>query len=52
MKILVIDVGGTHIKAMATGHKNRLEQTRGRVVKNGLMIWQTGFPTTMFYRFR
>ena len=29
MKILVIDVGGTHIKAMATGHKNRLEIPSG-----------------------
>ena len=25
MKILVIDVGGTHVKLLATGHKNRLE---------------------------
>jgi polyphosphate glucokinase len=29
MKILVIDVGGTHVKLLATGHKNRLEIPSG-----------------------
>ena len=29
MKILVIDVGGTHVKILATGHKNRLEILSG-----------------------
>jgi hypothetical protein len=25
MRILVIDVGGTHVKVLATGHKQRIE---------------------------
>ena len=29
MKILVIDVGGTHIKILATGHKKRIELSSG-----------------------
>ena len=29
MKILVVDVGGTHIKILATGHKKRLEISSG-----------------------
>jgi polyphosphate glucokinase len=29
MKILVIDVGGTHIKLLATGHKKRIEISSG-----------------------
>jgi polyphosphate glucokinase len=29
MKILVIDVGGTHVKVLATGHKQRVEFPSG-----------------------
>ncbi len=29
MKILVIDVGGTHVKALATGHRNRVKIPSG-----------------------
>ena len=29
MKVLVIDVGGTHVKLLATGHKTRLEFVSG-----------------------
>jgi len=29
MRILVIDVGGTHVKVLATGHKQRLEFPSG-----------------------
>src|SRR5206468_5698177 len=29
MKILVVDVGGTHVKLLATGHKQRLEIPSG-----------------------
>ena len=30
MKILVVDVGGTHIKILATGHKKRIEISSGQ----------------------
>jgi len=29
MRILVIDVGGTHVKLLATGHKHRVEIPSG-----------------------
>src|SRR6188474_2221156 len=29
MRILVIDVGGTHVKVLATGHKERVEISSG-----------------------
>ena len=29
MRILVIDVGGTHVKVLATGHKQRVEIPSG-----------------------
>jgi hypothetical protein len=38
MRILVIDVGGTHVKVLATGHKQRLEfpsSPRMTPAKNG-----------------
>jgi polyphosphate glucokinase len=44
MKILVVDVGGTHIKAMATGHKTKIQfdsgptMTPARTVKEILKL--------------
>jgi predicted NBD/HSP70 family sugar kinase len=29
MKVLVIDIGGTHVKVLATGHKQRVEFPSG-----------------------
>jgi hypothetical protein len=33
MRILVIDVGGTHVKVLATGHKQRVEIPSDPMVK-------------------
>jgi predicted NBD/HSP70 family sugar kinase len=38
MKILVIDVGGTHIKVRITGHKNRLEIPSGPKMTASKMV--------------
>jgi polyphosphate glucokinase len=38
MKILVIDVGGTHIKALATGHKNRVRIVSGPTMTPARMV--------------
>jgi predicted NBD/HSP70 family sugar kinase len=37
-KILVIDVGGTHIKAIATGHKNRIRFASGPTMTPARMV--------------
>jgi polyphosphate glucokinase len=38
MKILVIDVGGTHVKVLATGHKQRVEFPSGSKMTLAKMI--------------
>ncbi|MBA2434121.1 MAG: hypothetical protein H0V54_03365 [Chthoniobacterales bacterium] len=38
MKILVIDVGGSHIKVRATGHKKRMEIPSGPKMTAGKMV--------------
>lgn len=38
MKILVIDVGGTHVKLLATGHKQRVEFPSGRKMTPAKMV--------------
>jgi polyphosphate glucokinase len=38
MKILVIDVGGTHVKVRATGHKNRVEIPSGLKMTANKMV--------------
>src|SRR6202451_4524423 len=38
MKILVIDVGGTHVKVRATSHKNRVEITSGPKMTANKMV--------------
>ena len=38
MKILVIDVGGTHVKVLATGHKQRVEFPSGSKMTPAKMI--------------
>ncbi len=38
MKILVIDVGGTHIKALATGHKNKVRFASGPTMTPARMV--------------
>jgi polyphosphate glucokinase len=38
MKILVIDVGGTHIKALATGHKNKVRFASGPAMTPARMV--------------
>jgi polyphosphate glucokinase len=40
MKILVIDVGGTHVKLLATGHKKRLEFPSGPKMTPAKMVSQ------------
>jgi polyphosphate glucokinase len=40
MKILVIDVGGTHVKLLATGHKKRLEFPSGPGMTPAKMVSQ------------
>jgi hypothetical protein len=35
MRILVIDVGGTHVKVLATGHKKFVEIPSGRKMTRG-----------------
>jgi len=37
-RILVIDVGGTHIKALATGHKNRIRFDSGPTMTPARMV--------------
>ena len=38
MKILVLDVGGTHVKALATGQKHRVEFPSGRKMTPAKMV--------------
>jgi polyphosphate glucokinase len=38
LKILAIDVGGTHIKALATGHKNRVRFASGPTMTPARMV--------------
>src|SRR5580692_4416542 len=38
LKILVIDVGGTHIKAIATGHKNKIRFDSGPTMTPARMV--------------
>jgi len=38
MKILVIDVGGTHIKVLATGHEQRIEFSSGKKMTPSRMV--------------
>lgn len=38
MKILVIDVGGTHVKILATGHKQRIEFSSGPKMTPAKMV--------------
>jgi len=38
MKILVIDVGGTHVKVLATGHKQRVEISSGPKMTPAKMV--------------
>jgi polyphosphate glucokinase len=38
MRILVIDVGGTHVKVLATGHKQRVEIPSGPEMTPAMMI--------------
>jgi polyphosphate glucokinase len=38
LKILVIDIGGTHIKAVATGHKNRIRFDSGPTMTPARMV--------------
>jgi len=38
MRILVIDVGGTHVKVLATGHKNRVEIPSGPKLTPAKMV--------------
>ena len=38
MKILVIDVGGTHVKVLATGHKQRVEFPSGPKMTPAKMV--------------
>jgi len=38
MGILVIDVGGTHVKALATGRKQRVEFPSGPEMTPGMMV--------------
>ena len=38
MRILVIDVGGTHVKVLATGHKRRVEFPSGPKMTPAKMV--------------
>jgi polyphosphate glucokinase len=38
LKILVIDIGGTHIKAIATGHRNRIRFASGPTMTPARMV--------------
>src|SRR5579864_1600453 len=38
MRILVIDVGGAHVKVLATGHKNRVEFESGPKMTPSKMV--------------
>ena len=38
MKILVIDVGGTHVKVLATGHEQRVELSSGKKMTPAKMV--------------
>ena len=38
MRILVIDVGGTHVKVLATGHKQRIEIPSGPKMTPAKMV--------------
>ena len=38
MRILVIDVGGTHVKVLATGHKKRVEFSSGPKMTPAKMV--------------
>jgi predicted NBD/HSP70 family sugar kinase len=38
MRILVIDVGGTHVKVLATGHKKRVEIPSGPKMTPSKMV--------------
>jgi polyphosphate glucokinase len=46
MKILVIDVGGTHVKVRATGHKQRVEFPSGPKMTPAMMIAAVRADTT------
>ena len=38
MRILVIDVGGTHVKVLATGHRTRVEIPSGPHLEPAKMV--------------
>ncbi len=46
MRILVIDVGGTHVKVLATGHKQRVKVPSGPKMTPALMIAAVRAATT------
>jgi len=45
MKILVIDVGGTHVKVLATGHEERVEIPSGPRLTPAKMVAEVGAAT-------
>jgi polyphosphate glucokinase len=45
MRILVIDVGGTHVKMLATGHKRRVELVSGPKMTPSRMVAAVRFAT-------
>ena len=46
MRILVLDVGGTHVKVVATGHKQRVEFPSGAKMTPAKMVAATRAATT------
>src|SRR5208283_3194910 len=46
MKILVLDVGGTHVKALATGHTQRVEFSSGPKMTPAKMVAAVRAATT------
>lgn len=48
MRILVMDVGGTHVKALATGHKQRLKFPSGPKMTPAMMIAAVRAATTVW----
>jgi len=53
MRILVIDIGGTHLKVLATGHKQRVEIPSGPKMSPAKMLsgWAEPYSSSAHKRF-
>ncbi len=49
MRILVMDVGGTHVKVLTTGHKQRVEFPFGPEMTSANLTLTTGAPLWPFW---